>query len=136
MNMKKKPARSASGRSFSDPSDRVLAALPLSPLDFHLLLVLADGDLYGYGIRKAIEEASAGTLRPEIGSLYRMIGRLMKSGLVDEADERVPEEGEARTPGHPRRYYQITELGRAVLQAEASRLQDVLRTARARKVIG
>ena len=120
----------------ADLPDRVRALIPLSPNDFHLLLVLAEGELYGYGIKKAIEEASDGTLHPEIGSLYRMIGRLMKTGLLEQADERAPDEQEARSPGHPRRYYKITELGRAVLQAEATRVQEVLRAARARNVIG
>ena len=105
--------------------------LPLTPLDFHLLLVLAEGDLHGYGIMKAVETQSAGRLKPEIGSLYRMIARLMTNGLIAEA----PPRGEAKRrdgPGKARRYYRITPTGRAVAGAEAARLRDVLTVAEAR----
>jgi DNA-binding PadR family transcriptional regulator len=120
----------------TDLTDNVRELLPLSPNDFHLLLVLAEGDLYGYGIKKAIEEASHGMLKPEIGSLYRMIGRLMNSGLVEEAGERRNAQDEGPSPGHPRRYYRITDLGRQVLDADASRVQEVLETARAKDLLG
>jgi DNA-binding PadR family transcriptional regulator len=119
----------------SDLPDAVRELLPLSPNDFHLLLVLAECELYGYGIKKAMEEASRGILKPEIGSLYRMIGRLMNSGLVAEAQERKTRE-DGPSPGHPRRYYRITDLGRQVLKADASRVQEVIETARAKDLLG
>ena len=119
-----------------DFSDKVCELLPLSPNDFHLLLVLAEGELYGYGIKKAVEEASHGMLKPEIGSLYRMIGRLMKSGLVEDAGEQHAGHDAGPSPGHPRRYYRITDLGRQVLEADATRVQEVLETARAKDLIG
>ena len=119
-----------------DLPKNVRALLPLSPNDFHLLLVLAEGELYGYGIKKAMEEASHGMLKPEIGSLYRMIGRLMNSDLVEEAGEKRAAKDEGPSPGHPRRYYRITELGREVLEADASRVQEVLETARAKDLLG
>lgn len=119
-----------------DLPENVRELLPLSPNDFHVLLVLAEGQLYGYGIKKAMEEASHGMLKPEIGSLYRMIGRLMRSGLVEEAGERQATSDEGPSPGHPRRYYAITDLGREVLEADASRVQEVLETARAKDLIG
>ena len=34
---------------------------PLSATDFHVLLVLTEGDLYGYAIMKAVEAQSGGT---------------------------------------------------------------------------
>jgi len=121
--------------STARPSDDVRALLPLSPMDFHLLLVLAEEELYGYAIKKKLERASEGTLSPEIGSLYRMIGRLMNSGLVEEAGERVPEAEEPKAPGHPRRYYRITSLGHGVLQAEAARVRAVLAVAEGKALI-
>ena len=110
--------------------------LPLSPMDFHLLLVLAEEDLYGYAIMKAVEKQSGGALSPEIGSLYRMIGRLVGAGLVEDMGNRVPsEEMDAQDRGRPRRYYRITGLGREILQAEAARLREVLGQAAARDVL-
>ena len=59
---------------------------PLSATDFHVLMVLAEEDLYGYAIMKAVERESAGAVSPEIGSLYRILARLVSEGFVDEAD--------------------------------------------------
>ena len=111
----------------SPPDDQVL---PLSPTDFHVLLVLASDDLYGYAIQKAIDEESGGTVRPEIGSLYRVLGRLMAGGMVDEADGPQPAPDTHR--GRPRRYYRLTSRGLGALKADARRMEGALRIARVR----
>ena len=101
---------------------------PLSALDFHVLLVLSDADLYGYAIMKAVEEQSRGVIVPEIGSLYRVIGRLIDDGLVAEAD---PPRGASDVHrGRPRKYYRITPRGLAVARAEAERLRHVVALAK------
>ncbi|HZD05063.1 MAG TPA: PadR family transcriptional regulator, partial [Longimicrobiales bacterium] len=97
--------------------------LPLSATDFHVLLVLWDGALYGYAIMKAVEEESGGAVVPEIGSLYRVLARLMGEGLVEEAD--APDEPGPH-PGRARKYYRLTGQGRSAARAEAARLKDVL----------
>jgi DNA-binding PadR family transcriptional regulator len=97
---------------------------PLSALDFHVLLVLATADLYGYAIMKAIEAQSLGAVSPEIGSLYRVLGRLMNAGRVMEVN--APEHDAELHRGRPRRYYRITQLGRAALENEADRLRHVV----------
>ena len=107
---------------------------PLSPIDFHVLLVLAREDLYGYAILKSVEEESRGAVRPEIGSLYRVLGRLMGAGLVDEV---APPRGSPDVHrGRPRRYYRLTRAGRAALKADARRLQGALELARERTLLG
>lgn len=105
-------------------------ALPLSPTDFHVLLVLASDDLYGYAIQKAIREESGGAVRPEIGSLYRVLGRLVAHGMVDETD--APEGAPTTHRGRPRRYYRLTSLGLGALKADAQRMEGALQVARAR----
>ena len=106
---------------------------PLSPADFQVLLVLAEGALYGYAILKAVREESGGSVRPEIGSLYRTLGRLVAGGLVEDAK---PPAGAPETHrGLPRRYYRLTRHGRATLKAEAQRLQGALAIARARALL-
>jgi DNA-binding PadR family transcriptional regulator len=102
--------------------------VPISALDFHVLLVLAAGDLYGYAIMKAVEAHSRGAVAPEIGSLYRVLARLMNDGWVAEAA--APEGTRDAHPGRARRYYRITPAGRAALRAEAERLRHALRLAR------
>lgn len=96
--------------------------LPLPPADLQLLLAVSREALHGYGMMKAVEEQSNGALSVELGSLYRMIQRLERTGLIEESEERAGE----RTPGRERRYYRITGLGRAVVAAELDRLRSVL----------
>jgi len=86
--------------------------LPLSPLDFQVLLLLTDRPLHGYGIVKASNI--------ELGSLYRIINRLTQQGLIEEVT--VPRADTRRK----RRHYRSTRLGRAVARAEARRLRALL----------
>ena len=118
-------------------SNDPLAMLPLSPVDLQILLVLIGGDVHGYGLMKAVEEQSAGKVRLEVGSLYRVIKRLLGNGLIEETDDRPSETAEApasRGP-KPRRFYRISGFGREVAAAEAGRLTEVIETARARALI-
>jgi DNA-binding PadR family transcriptional regulator len=137
------------------PSKRpVESHLPLKPVDFHILLVLTDGDLHGYGIVKEIESRSGGGIRLEPGNLYRYIRRLADEGMVEPADRRAvgaagtSPGGRTGAEGDPgqeggsdrsgqgsserRRYYTVTEYGREVLVAEASRMRSLVAAADAR----
>jgi DNA-binding PadR family transcriptional regulator len=96
----------------------------LKPADFHILLALAQGPRHGYGIMKEVERESGGGVRLEIGSLYRLLGRLLDAGLIEDA------EGDER-----RRFYRITRLGRRVLKAEAGRLAGLVDLIRARRLL-
>lgn len=91
----------------------------MSTFEYHVLLALASGPLHGYALKDAVADESSGTLTPRAGSMYRVIARLMTSGLVIES---APKE----TPPHPglaRKYYAMTARGRAALSAEARRLK-------------
>lgn len=99
--------------------------LPLSPPVYHVLLGLGDRALHGYAIMKAFEERTGGreTLLP--GTLYATLARMVDSGLLDELPE-PPEPGADRR----RRYYRLTDLGRAVARAESERIARLLGVAR------
>ncbi len=102
--------------------------LPLKPLVFHALLALREEDLHGYGIKKSVAGRSGGAIDVEPGTLYRLMARLLKQGLLEESDRRpAPEADDGR-----RRYYRITGLGRQVLAAEAARMADLLSDASVR----
>jgi DNA-binding PadR family transcriptional regulator len=104
--------------------------LPLSPQQFHILLALTDGHRHGYGIIHDIAARSGGELRLGTGTLYTALARLEALTLVDESARRAPPaEDDDR-----RRYYQLTPLGRAVLKAEAERLETLVRHARRKGV--
>lgn len=92
-----------------------------SLLEYHVLLALASGPLYGYAVSETIAADSDGALAPRAGTLYRVIARLITTGLVTES---VPDELPPPHPGHARRYYALTATGRRVLTAEARRLKQ------------
>lgn len=109
------------------------SVLPLSPLDYHVLLVLADRDLYGYAIKKAVARESDGRVSPEIGSLYRVLARLLDSGLVSEA--KPPAGAPEANRGRDRKYYALTPVGKQALRAENARLRRALELAAERDLI-
>ena len=102
---------------------------PLSNLEYHVLLALAGGPLYGYAIKEAVTDESDGTLTPRAGSLYRVLARLMSRVIVEEAASKAVTEPH---PGLERKYYALTERGRAALRAEAVRQREAAKLAERR----
>lgn len=99
------------------------AFLPLHPLEFHILVALLEGRRHGYAIVKEIESLSQGSDRLFPANLYRRIRRLRDDGLLRPSGEDVSE------GGPPRRYFELTELGRHVAALEAHRLRSLVELA-------
>jgi DNA-binding PadR family transcriptional regulator len=106
--------------------------LPLSPRDFLILIALADGPLHGYGILGAVAARVGNEVPLDPANLYRSLKRLRRDGIVEEADP--PEEPEPRL--EQRRYFRLTAEGKAVVEAEASRLARLTEVARAARLLG
>jgi DNA-binding PadR family transcriptional regulator len=106
------------------------AFLPLTPVAFEVLLSVSDEARHGYAILGEIEARTAGAMRLNAGTLYRAIARLVDTGVLVERG--APDTGEA---DGRRRYYALTKLGRAVLAAEAGRLERAVLAARDRNVL-
>ena len=103
------------------------ALLPLPPVTFHILVALADEDRHGYAIMQDVTQRTGGALKLGAGTLYRSVQRMLEQGLISEVNTRpAPELDDER-----RRYYRITPFGRAVAKAEARRLAQMLKLARA-----
>jgi len=103
------------------------ALLPLPAAAFHILMALADQDRHGYAIIQDVAQRTGGALKLSAGTLYRSIQRMLEQGLLIETRDRPdPHEDDER-----RRYYRITSLGTAVARAEARRLSELVRMARA-----
>ena len=87
---------------------------------FYILLSVHQ-PMHGYAIMQDISERTGGRIRMSPGTLYGAISRLLEQGLISEL------------PGHDdrRRSYRITAFGRAVAAAEAKRMSELLRQARA-----
>lgn len=111
-------------------SDRTSGQMagPLRATEFHVLMALAEGPSYGYAVMKAVADHSRGTVTPEIGSLYRILSRLMEAGWVEESSP--AERARTGSRGLPRRYYALTAAGRSAANEEARRLAHVVRLAR------
>ena len=103
--------------------------LPLSPRDFLILLVLVDGPLHGWGILKAVEERVGDEVLMDPANLYRSMKRLKRDGIVDEAANDAAESADQR------RNFELTELGRAVVRAEAGRLARLTEVAQAAQLV-
>jgi PadR family transcriptional regulator len=72
------------------------------------VLARADEDLYGYQIAKRLQHLAEGASPVKQGALYPVLRQLSANGLL--ASRIVPSYA-----GPPRRYYRITEAGRATL---------------------
>ena len=96
--------------------------LPLNPRAFYILLSLAEEERHGYAIAKAVETITDGAVRLTPGTLYPLIRQLLTDGWIAE----LPEDA-----GDPRRRrYRLSARGRKVAQAEARRLDALVRVAR------
>ena len=75
-------------------------------LDACLLAVIAAQPAYGYEMTKRLSDAGLDTVGE--GSIYPVLGRLQRAGLVETFRE--PSNG-----GPPRKYYRASERGHEIL---------------------
>lgn len=91
------------------PSEAFASDLLRGHTDTIVLAVLRSADRYGYEIYKVIRDATGGEYEIKEATLYATFRRLVKDGLVEAywGDE---------TQGGRRKYYRITDAGRAVFR--------------------
>ena len=106
------------------------APTPLSYVEFNILLALAKSDMHGYAIMGDTTERTAGAVKLEPGNLYRALQRLQRKGWVAKAER----EAAADADGERRRYYRLTDTGRAAAVEETARMDALVRTARSRSI--
>ena len=89
------------------PDDAFAADLLRGHTDTIVLGVLRGGERYGFEIYKSIRDAAGGSYEIKEATLYATYRRLEKDGLAESywGDE---------TQGGRRKYYRITDAGRAV----------------------
>jgi PadR family transcriptional regulator, regulatory protein PadR len=85
--------------------DKDLVAASATPL---VLAILAEDESYGYAILKRVRELSGGELSWTDGMLYPLLHRLGRLGYVTT-------EWRTSSEGRRRKYYAITDDGRAAL---------------------
>jgi DNA-binding PadR family transcriptional regulator len=102
----------------------------LKPHWFHIMLSVADRSLHGTAIMEDVLDRTDGALRLWPGMLYGSLKDLTDSGFIAE----VAPPADAPTEGGKRRFYRITPRGRVALVDEVERLDDLVRSARAKQL--
>lgn len=105
--------------------------IPLRPVEFLVLVSLAEGDLHGYGLTQALDERSSGAVRLEPGNLYKVLKRLVSDGLIESAGHKPA----ADLENERRHYYRLTRLGERVVAVEARRVQALVATPAVRSLV-
>lgn len=86
---------------------------PMTETAFYILFSLTE-PRHGYGIIKNIEELTAGRLKLGSGTIYGTLIKMQNDGLIV-----VFSDGERKT------IYEMTTLGRRVLQQEMDRIKEM-----------
>jgi PadR family transcriptional regulator PadR len=82
-----------------------------------ILEALATEPSHGYRIAQRIKERSEGVLDFKEGTLYPALHKLENEGLAESY--------EGNEKGRPRRYYRITDAGRAVLAKDRTEWREL-----------
>jgi DNA-binding PadR family transcriptional regulator len=101
--------------------------LPLAPAAFFILFALAMGDKHGYAIMQEARELSDNAFQIGPATLYTTIQRLLESNWIKETSG--PERGDNR-----RRYYRLTDAGKAALRCELARMETIVRKSKAMRL--
>ena len=112
--------------------------LPLKPVVFQILLVLADEDRHGWSLVHELQRRQGGErLLP--GNFYRVLKSMSSEGLVDETTPtramRAQAEADTGANAERRRYFRLTAFGREVARAEARRLEQLVAESRQKKLL-
>jgi PadR family transcriptional regulator PadR len=85
-------------------------------LEFCILHIISRGEVYASDM---LEELTSAKIMVVEGTLYPLLTRLRKAGLVDYR-------WEESTSGPPRKYYQLTDTGRAFLEELRKTWQELV----------
>jgi PadR family transcriptional regulator PadR len=86
--------------------DGLLTQMRRGTLQYCVLALLGGEERYGFDLVRGLAEVD-GMVTSE-GTIYPLLSRLRRDGLVESAWRESPE-------GPPRRYYQLTDAGRTAL---------------------
>lgn len=91
--------------------------VPMTETAFYILLCLKTPN-HGYGIVQTVVRLTEGAIKLAPGTMYGSLSKMEKDGLI-----RFVREEEKR------KIYEITDLGREVLQTESARIERLYRIA-------
>ena len=91
--------------------------VPMTETAFYILLCLKTPN-HGYGIVQTVERLTDGAIRLAPGTMYGSLSKMEKDTLISFVREE-----------EKRKIYEITDLGREVLQTEIARIERLYRIA-------
>ena len=94
---------------------KALVAASTKPV---ILSILAGREIYGYQIIHSMIEISGGTLEWAEGTIYPVLHRMEKDGLIRS-------QWKISASGRRRKYYRLTELGKKELAREKQQWMSV-----------
>ena len=114
------------------------ALLPLKPVVFQILLVLAEGDRHGWKLVQDVQQRWGGErLLP--GNFYRVLKAMLAEKLIEEVEPSRAEREQAQAAtganAERRRYVRLAPFGRDVARAEARRLEALVAESRDRRLL-
>lgn len=89
---------------------------------FYYILLSLYQPLHGYGIMQKAREFSGGRVRLAAGTLYGALNALLEKGWI----EALPVQAGSR-----KKEYRVTAAGKAVVEAELARLEELVKNGRA-----
>ena len=107
----------------TDHHPQIPTFLPLTEATYFILLSLAPGPKHGYAIMKEVQQMSQGRVTFSTGTLYGAIKRLLDLGWIIRFGENPDESGRTR------KSYELSNLGRSILNAEISRMRNLVQLA-------
>ena len=92
--------------------------LPMTETGFYILFCLQKEN-HGYGITQKVKEMTDSQVSISPGTMYGTLSKMEKDGLISFVREE-----------EKRKIYQITDLGRKVLEIELKRIERLYRNSR------
>ena len=92
--------------------------VPMTETGFYILFCLQEPQ-HGYGISQQVKRLTGGAVTIGAGTMYGTLSKMEQDGLI-----RFHSEEDKRT------LYQITELGREVLEVELMRIERLYRNSK------
>ena len=92
--------------------------LPMTETGFYILFCLQKEN-HGYGITQKVKEMTDSKVSISPGTMYGTLSKMEKDGLISFIREE-----------EKRKIYQITDLGRKVLEIELKRIERLYRNSR------
>ena len=96
--------------------------VPMTESGFYILFCLQQPQ-HGYGISQRVRQITGGDLIISAGTMYGTLSKMEKDGLIAFAHEE-----------EKRKLYQITELGKQVLDTEIKRIERLYKNSKGEEI--